>query len=523
MRLLTHLGSLVRGTPKHRGNGAVSTAEVTVQGSRVDDGLRELIQKELGDRLLVVVSNREPYVHNHGAKGIEWTAPIGGLTAALDPVMRASGGIWIAHGSGDADRETATMGGKVPVPPQGPRYTLRRVWLTQDQEERYYSGFANQALWPLCHVAYERPTFVEDHWRAYVEVNQLFADAVVEEVGDREALIFVQDYHLALLPRLLRERCPSAIIAQFWHIPWPSREVFRICPWGEELLDGLLGNHLLAFHTRDDCEAFVNTVDRSVESLVSRGRLEVTRGGKKTVVRPYPIGVDWEGLNKQAQSRAVEDEMRRLRSVVLPEGRRVGLGLDRIDYTKGIPERVAALEALFEKYPEYREKVVFVQVCAASRMRVEAYRRLGEEIIGRIEALNRRYGTETWTPVFYLEGEKLSPIDLMALRRTADFCIVNSLHDGMNLVAKEYVASRIDEDGVLILSQFTGAAQELPEAVLVNPYARDQLAEATRTALEMPQEERRRRMRLMRRTVQGNSILRWETEILAEMSRLGRA
>jgi len=274
--------------------------------------LHELVRTKLGDYHFVVVSNREPYVHTYAGSEIKCQVPASGLTVALDPVMRACGGTWIAHGSGDADREVMDDQNKVGVPPEEPRYSLRRVWLTKEEEDGFYYGFSNEALWPLCHIAYTRPLFKESDWNIYKKVNQIFADTVLQEVGTRKAFVFIQDYHLTLLPRMIKERNVNIITAQFWHIPWPNREAFRICPWQEQILDGLLGNDLLSFHIRYHCNNFLDTVDRAIEAKVDWERYEVTRGGKKTAVRPFPISVDFEDICREAQNEALALEIDRL-------------------------------------------------------------------------------------------------------------------------------------------------------------------------------------------------------------------
>ncbi|MDP3063793.1 MAG: trehalose-6-phosphate synthase [Chloroflexota bacterium] len=474
----------------------------------------------LGDTPLVIVSNREPYIHEFSGDTIRCVAPASGLTTALDPVMRACGGTWIAHGSGTADQKVVDADDKVAVPPEEPCYHLRRVWLTKEQEEGYYYGFANQALWPLCHVAYTRPLFNEAHWNRYREVNELFADAVCQEVGDHRAFVFVQDYHLALLPRILKQRLPKAIVAQFWHIPWPNPEVFRILPWQEDVLDGLLGNDLLGFHIQYHCNNFLETVDRTLEARVDRERHGVVRGGHRTVVRPFPISIDFDRVSQDASSGEVTEEMDRLIHALGLHDRLVGFGLDRFDYTKGIPERLRAYGRFLEKYPEHRGRVVFIQAGTQSRIHIDAYQRLNTEVDDLVEELNWKYGQADWQPIVLMRNG-VSQISLLALRRLAHFCVVSSLHDGMNLVAKEFVAARSDEDGVLILSPFTGAARELTDALLVNPYATDRFADVIKEAVDMPPEERRLRMRRMRKTVQENNVYRWAEGIVRELSRLG--
>ncbi len=481
------------------------------------ESLRELVQGKLRDYMFIVVSNREPYVHTFSGRDIKCQMPPSGLTVALDPVMQACGGTWIAHGSGDGDAHVVDKHNKVMVPPQSPLYSLRRVWLSKQEEEEYYYGFSNEALWPLCHIAYSRPVFNEADWNTYQKVNRIFADNVLNEVGDRKAFVFVQDYHLALVPKMIKEKGNSHIIvAQFWHIPWPNPEAFRICPWQEDILDGLLGNDLLGFHIRYHCNNFLDTVDRAMESKIDRDRYEITRGGKKTAVRAFPISVDFEAISREARNEEVDAEIERLRAKLGINDELIGMGLDRFDYTKGIPDRLRAIDRFLEKYPDYRGKFVFIQAGVPSRVHIPAYKRINEEIDSLVEEVNWKYGVWQWKPIIYLQ-EQLSPTTLLALRRMSNFCTVSSLHDGMNLVAKEFVASRFDEDGVLILSPFTGAARELTDAILVNPYATDHFAEAIRQSLEMPQAERQRRMRRMRDTVRENNIYKWAADMISEL------
>jgi trehalose-6-phosphate synthase len=481
------------------------------------EALHHLVETKLRDYRFIVVANREPYVHRYTAdRQIEWMAPASGMVSALDPIMRACGGTWIAEGSGDADRKTADERGRVAVPPDDPSYTLRRLWLTKEQQNGYYYGLANEGLWPLCHVAYTRPVFNPHHWRTYREVNQLFADAVVEEANGEPTFVFIQDYHFGLLPRMLKEAGNNFIVAQFWHIPWPNEETFGTFPWKEELLDGLLGNDLLGFHLRSHCQYFLNIVDRSLEAKIDHENGEIIRGGKSTLVRPFPISIDAEGHTAMAQSETVDRLMGRWRQRTGISDERIGIGIDRIDYTKGIPERIRAIDLFLGKNSHQREQFVFVQIGVPSRIQVRAYKLLDDEIDGLVEEVNWKWSTESWQPILYYKQSFGQP-ELMALHRLADFCIVPSLHDGMNLVAKEFVASRFDDNGTLILSQFTGAARELKDALLVNPFSIEEMAEAMRAALEMPEEERRRRMQRMRAEVAGNNIFRWAGKIISAL------
>jgi len=483
------------------------------------ESLRQLIRRKLGRSKFIVVSNREPYMHVFRDGRIDWIRPASGVTVALDPVMRASRGLWVAHGSGEADPKVTDPRGFVAVPPDRPSYRLKRVWLSRRQEENYYYGFANSALWPLCHVAYRRPVFREEHWDAYREVNQLFADRVAEEVGKERAFLFIQDYHFALLPRMLRKRCPQAIIAQFWHIPWPNPEVFRICPWRQEILDGMLGNDILGFHIRYHCENFIATVDRELEARPDRELTAVVFRGHMTKIRAFPISIDFEDISRRAGS----PETKRLAASIrrkyrLPENCILGLGADRIDYTKGIPERLDAIALLLERYPQYRSRLVFFQAGVPSRTQIQEYCRLAEEVEERVRAINQKYGRGAWQPIVFAR-EHFDLPHLLALYRMARFALVSSLHDGMNLVAKEFVAAQSDGNGVLLLSQFTGASRELLDAIIINPYSPDEVAERIRDAIEMNPIEVRRRMGRLREQVREHNIYRWASSVIKKLTK----
>jgi alpha,alpha-trehalose-phosphate synthase [UDP-forming] len=480
------------------------------------DSLYDLSQNSLREHNLIVVANREPYLHRYVSGRIECVPPASGMVSALDPLLRACGGVWVAHGSGSADRKTVDELDHIRVPPDDPSYTLRRVWLTKEQEDYYYYGLANSGLWPLCHNVFTRPEFNPQHWSVYREVNELFAQAVLEEADGGPAVVFVQDYHFGLLPRMLKESNPKIIVAQFWHIPWPNPEVFQVFPWKEELLEGLLGNDLLGFHLRYHCKNFLDTVDRTVEAKVDYERFDATCGGKTTAVRPFPIGIDYDQHSSIAVGPAVEEATNRWRQQLRLNGGAVGLGIDRIDYTKGIPERLRAVDAFLESEPSYRERLTFVQIGVPSRVHIRQYQQLDGEIDSLVESINWKWSTDLWRPIVYLKQQYGSQ-DMMALHQLADFCIVSSLDDGMNLVAKEFAASRVDEDGVLILSRFTGAARELTSAVLVNPFAVNEIAEAIRIALTMPPEERRKRMQRMRAAVAENNVYRWAGKLLSTL------
>jgi trehalose 6-phosphate synthase len=479
--------------------------------------LEEVARCRLGGARLVVVANREPYIHTYDGGDIRCMRPASGLATALDPVLRACGGTWVAHGSGDADRAASDARGRLAVPPENPSYSLRRVWLSKEEVQGYYYGVANDAFWPLCHIAGTRPQFDAADWTQYRRVNRRFADATLEECGQGPAVVFVQDYHFALLPRMLKDARPDLVVLHFWHIPWPNREVFRICPWQEEVLDGLLGNDLLSFHIQYHCNNFLETVESGLEARVDWERFAVTRGGKTTCLRPQPISIDPDVPMPSAEE-ARREEFRLRRRLGVGD-QRLLLGVDRVDYTKGIPERLRAVDRLLTLHPELRRTFCFVQVGAPSRLHIPAYRRLSDEVDAQVDEINWRHGDATWRPILYVnqhhEQEQLYP-----LYRAATACVVSSLHDGMNLVAKEFVAARPDLRGVLILSRFAGAAEELSEALLVNPYAVDEFAEALHRALTMPEAEQVQRMRQLRQHVADNNIYRWAGMLLSEAGKL---
>ncbi len=486
----------------------------------VKEDLQEFVHEKMGDYLFIVVSNRQPYEHVFKKGKIECQRPSGGVITALDPVMQACHGMWIASSSGDADRVATDSTNKIQVPEKNPAYTLKRVWLTKEEEEGYYFGYSNDALWPLCHMAFQRPVFRKGDWDCYVRANRIFAKAVMEEVGTRKALIWIHDYHLCLLPKMLRAMAPDQfIIAFFWHIPWPSYESFRICPQKNEILKGLLANDLIGFHTRYHCNNFIDVVDRQLESKIDHERFSVVRQGHETFVRPYPISVDFVGIDQEASGLDFEN----LKKEQLQEFRlddcQILLGVDRIDYTKGIPERLRAIDLLLEKHPELKEKIVFLQIGVTSRIHIPKYKAINDEIDKLVEEINWKYSTFNWSPIiFYRHHASLS--ELLILYRMARVCIVSSLHDGMNLVAKEFISARCDESGVLVLSEFTGSAYELTDAILVNPYDSDQLSERLYQALNMPEEEAHKRMVKMRQIVRENNIFRWSGKILSNLLKI---
>ena len=484
------------------------------------DALRRILRQDLKGDEILIVSNREPYIHTRRKDNvIEIQRPASGLVTALEPVMRACSGTWIAHGAGSADRDTVDRHDHVMVPPEKPSYRIRRVWLSEEEEKGYYFGFANEGLWPLCHIAHTRPTFRAPDWEHYETVNRRFADVVADEARTDDPIVLVQDYHFALLPRMVRERLPKATIITFWHIPWPNPEAFGICPWREEVLEGLLGSSILGFHTQFHCNNFFDTVDRFLEARVDRETFTISYQGQPTEVRRYPISIEWPP-NALAVQQPVAECRRHVRDMLgLSQDVKLGVGVDRLDYTKGILERFAAIERLLELEPRWIGQFSFVQCAAPSRVSIDDYQNLDAKVRQVAARINERFGRPGCPPIV-LRIEHHDAAQVYEMYRAADLCYVSSLHDGMNLVAKEFVAARDDEQGVLILSQFTGAARDLAEALIVNPYDIEQSAAAMHLALTMSPEEQRARMRSMRGVVQEFNVYRWAGRMLLDAARM---
>ncbi|MCL6484657.1 MAG: trehalose-6-phosphate synthase, partial [Janthinobacterium lividum] len=480
--------------------------------------LRGLLEADLAGDQVLVVSNREPYIHTMTDTGISVQRPASGLVTAVEAVMRACSGTWIAHGAGSADRETVDKFDHVPVPPDHPSYTLRRVWLTQEEEQGYYYGFANEGMWPLCHIAHVRPVFRSSDWEQYVKVNRRFAEAVIAEAKTDNPVVLVQDYHFALLPRMVREALPKATIITFWHIPWPNSESFGICPWREEILDGLLGSTILGFHTPFHRKNFLETVDRYLETRIAPEASTISYGGEMTQVEDYPISIAWPEEHREQPDAATCRAQIRAELGVAPD-HLLGIGVDRLDYTKGIVERFQAVERMLEQQPGMLGHFTFVQIAAPSRASLDEYQSFDARVRKMVERINRRFGSGSYVPIL-LKAEQHGQEDLQRYFRASEVCMVTSLHDGMNLVAKEFVAARDDEMGVLVLSQFTGAARELHEALIINPYHIEQGAEALYRGLSMPPVEQRERMKSMRARVKHFNVYRWAGRMLLDAARL---
>ncbi|MFH1593098.1 MAG: trehalose-6-phosphate synthase [Candidatus Omnitrophota bacterium] len=482
--------------------------------------LNRTIKNIIGNRLLIIVSNREPYIHQYKEGKIEHIQPVGGAVTALDPIMRVCKGTWVAYGSGTADKEAANKKGEVMVPPESPKYKLKRIWLSKDEENGYYYGYSNKSIWPLCHSAYTRPNFDEIDWAYYKIVNKKFADTILDIVKDKKAFVWIQDYHLLLLGKLLKKKNKRLLTAHFLHIPWPNPEAFRICPQKRELLEGLLANDLVGFHIRYHCANFMDTVKAEMEARVDTERTSVTYCGHETLIRAFPISVDFDEISRSADTKEVKNIAGKLKDELsIDDGSFIMAGLDRIDYTKGLIEKIQAIDRFFEKFPEYKGKVTFIQKGGISRIHIGRYKELNEALNNVIEEVNWKHSTKKWTPIIFIKRH-MSRNEIIALHKIADACLVSPLHDGMNLVCKEFVAAKNDLNGVLLLSQFTGAARELEDAIFVNPYDRENFAVAIRDAIELPKEEKEKRMRRLRAVIKENNIYKWAGKFLEELKKL---
>jgi trehalose 6-phosphate synthase len=480
------------------------------------DRLKEEVKKVLPNKVLIVVSNREPYMHVHAGKEIKCIVPASGMVTALEPILKACGGLWIASGTGDADKETVDKHDKIPVPPNEEKYVLKRIWISKEEEDHFYYGFSNEGLWPLCHLAHTRPVFREEDWDYYRKVNNKFARAVLEEVKNIEQpYVLVQDYHFALLPEMIKKERPDAIVAIFWHIPWPNPEFFSICPWQPEILRGMLGADLIGFHTQYHCHNFLETVNISIDSRVIKENLSVKIGNQTTIVKSFPISIAFTSRDLDKKDENLQNASEILSKYNI-KAHQLGIGVERIDYTKGIIERFLAIERFFEKYPAYVGKFTFVQIGSPSRTLIKSYSDMVSEVEAEAGRINAKYKLKDWKPILLLMHHH-SHEEIMPFYKAANVCMVTSLHDGMNLVAKEFVASRGNNDGVLILSRFAGASQELQGALIINPYDIEQMSDAIKTALEMPKKSQQKRMKQMRQVVVEHNIYSWAASLLRSM------
>jgi trehalose 6-phosphate synthase/phosphatase len=471
---------------------------------------------------LVLLSCREPYLHKRTSRGVVCERPAGGMVTALEPAMQKLGGLWVASGDGNADKDFVDSEDKLWVPPEAPSYQLKRIWLSKEEREKFYYGFSNQYLWPLCHMLVDALRFRRSFWRGYKAVNERFAMEVAKEIHQEPTIVWIQDYHFACAAPVIKRERPDVPISLFWHIPWPPWDIFRFCGQKRDILRSLLACDQIGFHLDRYCENFLACVKECLGAEITAGsgtHCQVEYSGKCTSVRSFPIGIDFRLFNEIANSQRTLNVIERLKRRYGLSGKKVGLGVDRLDYTKGIPEKLRALDVFFERYPEYIGKFVLIQVLAPSRSKIDAYRNLSEKVLQKIEELNIRLGREDWKPVICINSS-IDRDNLVPFYRMSDLMLITPVQDGMNLVAKEYVACQVDEKGVLLLSEFAGAHEEMKHSVTINPYDSEGVADAIKRALELPESERRKRMRASRDFVAKNDINRWLSSVMDELTAL---
>jgi alpha,alpha-trehalose-phosphate synthase [UDP-forming]/trehalose-phosphatase len=480
-----------------------------------NEKLKAFIDENPSLKNLIIVSNRAPYIHKMVGQNVKVDAPVSGLTAAIDEVMHFIGGTWVAWGSGTADRKTVDSKNCVNVPPDNPSYRLKRVWLDPPQVENYYHGYSNHVLWPLCHIALDKVYFRRRYWNDYKSANRSFANAVLEE-SNEDTLVWIHDYHLCLVPQMLREKKPGMTIAHFWHIPWPDHSVFRICPQSGEILEALLQNDLLGFQLPLFARNFMDCVRESLEDAeIDFQNSIITYKEHITRVKAFPISVDFDKFDNLAQILKTVNTMKLYKQRYDLSQKYIGIGVDRLEYTKGLIKRMQAIDLFFERYPKFIGKFTFIQIAVPTRMK-EPYLSYKETVEKLVRKINKKYSLSNWAPIIYRDV-KAEHKDLVVFYRLADVAIISSVYDGMNLVAKEFVASRVDGKGVLLLSEFAGAAEELEGAILVNPYDIEEFSDCIKKVLELPAREKISRMSTLRRQVKEKDIYSWILDVLTEM------
>ncbi len=478
-----------------------------------------LVRNNLPSEQIITVSYRQPYTHSKSPDGLVWNMPASGLVTAIEPIMKACRGTWIAVASGDADKLVVDSDDALMVPPENPVYRLKRIWLSEAEEAGFYAGFSNEGLWPLCNMAYVKPRFRAADWEAYKSVNRKFADSIVAEAKSDSPIVFIQDYHFGLLPRMVRERLPGALIVVFWHIPWPNSETLGILPCREEFLAGMLASDIVGFHTQYFCNNFLDCIDTHVEGLIDREHDTVRHGDDFCMVMPYPISIAWPDFDSMSLPSVTTCRNDIAAMLGIDKDAKIILGVERLDYIKGIPERLRAFGVFLEDNPEFAGRIHFVQIASPSRSIIPAYADIDREVDKAAELVNKKHGTSAWTPIHVLK-RNFNQREVYRFFRAADVCVVSSLHDGMNLVAKEFVAARDDNRGVLILSQFSGSSRELVDAIIVNPYDELGLSRSLSLAVSMGEDEQSVRMKSMRDHVKSHNVFAWAARILGDAARL---
>jgi trehalose 6-phosphate synthase len=447
----------------------------------------------------VVVANRAPIRKTEDG----WEASVGGLATALLPVLESQGGVWIGMG------EDPDLPVHQPYPAEDPTFKVRRVPLSSSELDNYYYGMANRVLWPVSHYMIQHLELKDPFITTYRDVNRKFAEAVLEESGGDD-FIWFQDYHLMLAPRIVREARPDAVIGHFWHIPWPAMEVYRILPWSRELLRGMLGCDLIGFHVEEYVENFIESARVLLGAEVSGNRIYWE--GHATRVEAHPIGIEVDRFKRMASSEDVQEQVDTLRGRFNTE--HVVIGIDRLDYTKGVISRLLAFEQFLQENPAYHGKVTFYQIATPSRTKVASYQQLKREVDEAVGRINGQFARDDWVPVNY-RYRTYTQRELCAYYRAADAALITPLRDGMNVVTQEFITAT--ENGVLILSELTGAAYLLPEALQVNPYDQNGLAASIKEALEMPLNEKRERLSGLKATIEALDVHNWADKFMHSM------
>lgn len=477
------------------------------------EDLARFSKKALKNKRLIVAIQREPYIHITTPEGIKLDKVAGGAHVLLDGILKQVGGLMVAIGMGNADHLVVDEKGRIKVPPKEKSYTLKRIFLKKKELDGFYYGFANQTLWPLCHAVFVKPSFSREWWDSYVSVNEKYANAILEELDSQDAFIWINDYHLALLPKMLKDKNPSLTIGTFWHIPWPTYEIFRICPWRKQLLEGLAGSDFVGFHRGYHVENFIECARRELEVIVDSEPRSIQYKEHKTRLSNLPAGIDYHEIRQELEKYKNVTKSIFQRDFDI-SSKYVVVGVDRIDYTKGLLERLKIIDRFLEKYPDFQEKFTYLSIGAPSRIHIPAYKSLNREIYDMVEKINWKYSTVSWQPVHFID-RVFERSKIFAYYKVADACMVTSLDDGMNLVAKEYVICADNDKGMLILSRFTGAAKDLTSALQINPYDTEGAADAIQIALTMPKEERIKRNKNMEAIVKENNIYDWAIKFIS--------
>ncbi len=459
---------------------------------------------------IILVSNREPYIHEKNNENISAKRAVGGLVTALDPLMQKNGGTWIAWGSGSADFDVCNSDHKIMVPPNKKKYTLKRILLSKEEETLFYKGYANSVLWPLFHVFIEKIKIKDEFWNTYSNINKRFAKSILEEI-DMDSFIWIHDYHLALVPQFIREKAPDAKIAYFWHIPWPPWEIFGALPERDNILSGLLNADLIGFHTNSYVDNFLRCSKKKANVEIKNNA--VTLKNQKTKVVAMPLGINYSSYSTESSEKSnVPKEKNRLKKAYNVDS--IILGIDRLDYTKGILNRLKSYEYFLKHNPEFHEKVTLIQIATPSRYEIDEYHNMKKNIDETVGRINAAFRTANWTPVKYF-FRRIPQHLLLAYYQVSDIALLTPIRDGMNLIAKEYIAAR-EKQSVLILSEFAGASEELNEAIIVNPYDICSTAEALKTAITMPSEEKKNRFQELKKKVKKHDSSWWLSRFIDE-------